>query len=65
MYFKRESRKFNFAINKEISAFYAQCEEIVIKKSIPLELGEKEMISALDTTRNAKNVNFDELEQKK
>lgn len=51
------------AINKEIVAFYAQCEEIVIKNNIPLELGEKEMINALDTTRNAKNVNFDELEK--
>ena len=51
------------AINKEINAFYAQCEEVVIKNNIPLEIGEKEMISALDTTRNAKNVDFDELEK--
>lgn len=50
-------------INKELIAFYNQCNEIVIKNRIPFEVGEKEMISALDTTRNAKTMDFDELEK--
>ena len=52
------------AINKELNAFYMQCEEIVIKNRIPTEIGEPKIISISDTTRNAKVVNFDELEQK-
>lgn len=51
-------------INKELNAFYMQCEEIVVKSKIPTEVGEKAMISALDTTRNARNINFDEEEEK-
>lgn len=51
-------------INRENTAFFVQCEEILIKNRIPKEIGEQEMISALDTTRNAKSINFDELELK-
>jgi hypothetical protein len=51
-------------INKELNAFYMQCEELIIKSKIPTEIGEKEMIKALDTTRNAKKMNFDEEEEK-
>jgi hypothetical protein len=50
-------------LNKELNAFYSQCQELVLKSKIPFEVGEKEMISALDTTRNAKNMDFDELEK--
>ena len=52
------------AINKELNAFYMQCEEIIIKNSIPTEIGEPKIISISDTTRNAKAINFDDLEQK-
>lgn len=52
------------AINKEMTAFYMQCEEIVVKSKIPVEIGEPAIISIKDTTRNAKAVNFDEMEQK-
>ena len=51
-------------INTEIKAFYSQCEEIVVKSKIPKEIGETEMLKALDTARNAKNINIDELEFK-
>lgn len=34
-------------------------EEVVIKRSIPKEIGEEDMIKALDTTRNA---NFDKMQ---
>lgn len=52
------------AINKEMTAFYMQCEEIVVKSRIPTEIGEPKIISVSDTTRNAKAINFDDLEQK-
>lgn len=52
------------AINKEMNAFYMQCEEIIVKSRIPTEIGEPKIISVSDTTRNAKAINFDELEQK-
>jgi hypothetical protein len=52
------------AINKELHAFYMQCEEIIIKNNIPTEIGEPKIISISDTTRNAKAINFDDLEQK-
>lgn len=52
------------AINKEIIAFHMQCEEIIVKSNIPTEIGEPKIISISDTTRNAKAINFDELEQK-
>ena len=50
-------------INKELNAFYMQCEELIIKEKIPTEIGEKEMIKALDTTRNAKKMDFDTQEK--
>ena len=40
-------------INTEINGVYKQWNEIVIKAAIPKEIGEDEMIRALDTTRNA------------
>jgi hypothetical protein len=40
-------------INSEIAALVSQWEEIIIKRSIPKEVGEDYMIQALDTTRNA------------
>lgn len=52
------------AINKEMTAFYMQCEEIVVKSKIPTEIGEPKIISVSDTTRNAKAINFDDLEKK-
>ncbi len=52
------------SLNKELNAFYTQCNEIIIKSKIPTEIGEKEMIKALDTTRSAKTLNFDEMENK-
>lgn len=52
------------AINKEMTAFYMQCEEIVVKSRIPTEIGEPKIISISDTTRNAKAINFDDLERK-
>ena len=51
-------------LNQEILAFYSQCEELIIKNKIPVEDGEKELINALDTTRHAKNMDFDEFERK-
>ncbi len=52
------------AINKEIIAFHMQCEEIIVKSRIPTEIGEPIIIKISDTTRNAKMINFDDLEQK-
>lgn len=52
------------AINKEMTAFYMQCEEIIVKSKIPTEIGEPKIISISDTTRNAKAINFDDLERK-
>lgn len=40
-------------INSEIAALVSQWEEIIIKRSIPKEVGEDYMMQALDTTRNA------------
>jgi len=40
-------------INTEINGIYRQWDEIVIKAAIPKEIGEDQMIRALDTTRNA------------
>lgn len=40
-------------INLEIAALVSQWEEIIIKRSIPKEVGEDYMIQALDTARNA------------
>ncbi|MFD2908765.1 hypothetical protein ACFSX9_08450 [Flavobacterium ardleyense] len=41
-------------INEEIKGLYNQWDEIVIKKAIPKEFGEEQMLQALDTTRNAR-----------
>lgn len=41
-------------INEEIQGLYKQWDEIVIKKSIPKEIGEELMLQALDTIRNAR-----------
>ena len=46
-------------INEEIKGVYTQMDEVVIKKAIPKEIGEEEMLKALDTTRNA---NFDKMQ---
>lgn len=46
-------------INEEIKGVYTQMEEVVIKKAIPKEVGEDEMLRALDTTRNA---NFEKMQ---
>lgn len=51
-------------INEEIRGLFKQWDEIIIKKSIPKEIGEELMLQALDTTRNARQINFDELEKK-
>jgi hypothetical protein len=40
-------------INSELKGVYGQWEEIYIKKAIPKEIGEEEMLKALDTTRMA------------
>ena len=41
-------------INEEIKGLYSQWDEIIIKKTIPKEIGEDLMLQALDTTRNAR-----------
>lgn len=46
-------------INEEIKGVYTQWNEIIIKKAIPKEVGEDDMIRALDTTRLA-NKKFQE-----
>jgi len=40
-------------INSEIKGVYGQLDEILIKKAIPKEIGEEDMIKALDTSRMA------------
>lgn len=40
-------------INSEIKGVYGQLDEILIKQAIPKEIGEDEMIRALDTSRMA------------
>jgi hypothetical protein len=40
-------------INSEIKGVYGQLDEILIKQAIPKEIGEDEMIKALDTSRMA------------
>lgn len=41
-------------INEEIKGVYVQCDEVIIKREIPKEIGEEEMIRALDTSRLAR-----------
>lgn len=40
-------------INSEIKGVYSQLDEIIIKQAIPREIGEDDMIKALDTSRMA------------
>lgn len=40
-------------VNEEINGVYAQWNEIIVKRAIPREIGEDDMIKALDTTRMA------------
>ena len=47
-------------VNEEIKSVYIQIEEILIKEAIPTEIGEEEMIRALDTTRMASDNFFNE-----
>ena len=51
-------------INTEINGVYKQWNEIVIKTAIPKEIGEDEMIRALDTTRNANSKLMEEKMEK-
>ncbi|WP_052705281.1 hypothetical protein [Flavobacterium sp. 316] len=48
-------------INEEIKGVYTQWDEVVIKKAIPKEIGEDDMIRALDTTRLANKKFQDEI----
>lgn len=48
------------AINEEIKSVYSQLEEVLIKEAIPMEIGEEDMIRALDTTRMASDNVFNE-----
>lgn len=47
-------------VNLEIASVYDQLEEVVIKERIPMEIGEEDMIRALDTTRLANEKLFEE-----
>lgn len=47
-------------VNEEIKSIYKQMEEVVLKEAIPTEIGEEEMIKALDTTRMASDNIFNE-----
>ena len=47
-------------INSEIKGVYSQLDEILIKQAIPREIGEDDMIKALDTSRMATAKFFDE-----
>lgn len=47
-------------INSEIRGVYIQMEEIIIKQAIPKEIGEDDMIRALDTSRMANSKAFEE-----
>ncbi len=58
-------------INTEIKGLYSQFEELEVLKNIPLEAREKQMLEAIDTTRNAdsnsmmERMKNDELKNKK
>lgn len=58
-------------INIEIKGLYSQFEELEVLKNIPLEAREKQMLEAIDTTRNAdsnsmmERMKNDELKNKK
>lgn len=47
-------------VNEEITSVYKQMEEVLIKEAIPMEIGEEDMIRALDTTRMASDNVFNE-----
>lgn len=47
-------------INLEIKGVYNQMDEIIIKQAIPKEIGEDDMIKALDTSRMANSKAFEE-----
>lgn len=47
-------------INGEIKGVYNQLDEVIIKQAIPKEIGEDEMIKALDTSRMANSKVFEE-----
>ncbi|MBD3725349.1 MAG: hypothetical protein IE891_11410 [Flavobacteriaceae bacterium] len=47
-------------INEEIKSVYKQLEEIIIKEAIPMEIGEADLIKALDTSRMATEKVFDD-----
>ncbi|WP_430399479.1 hypothetical protein [Flavobacterium sp.] len=47
-------------INNEIKGVYNQMDEIIIKQAIPKEIGEDDMIKALDTSRMANSKAFEE-----
>ncbi|WP_264559787.1 hypothetical protein [Flavobacterium sp. N2270] len=47
-------------INSEIRGVYIQMDEIIIKQAIPKEIGEDDMIKALDTSRMANSKAFEE-----
>lgn len=48
-------------INEEIKGVYTQWDEVITKKAIPKEIGEDDMIRALDTTRLANKKFQDEI----
>ena len=47
-------------VNGEIKSVYKQLEEIIIKEAIPMEIGEADLIKALDTSRMATEKVFDD-----
>ncbi|VXB31405.1 conserved exported hypothetical protein [Flavobacterium sp. 9AF] len=52
-------------INEEIKGVYNQWDEVIIKQAIPKEVGEDDMIRALDTTRLANKKFQEEIENDK
>ncbi|SHI73385.1 hypothetical protein [Flavobacterium haoranii] len=48
------------SVNGEIKSVYKQLEEIIIKEAIPMEIGEADLIKALDTSRMATEKVFDD-----
>lgn len=47
-------------INSELKGVYSQIDEIIIKQAIPKEIGEDDMLKALDTSRMANSKAFEE-----
>lgn len=48
------------SVNEEIKSVYKQLDEIIIKEAIPMEIGEADLIKALDTSRMATEKVFDD-----